>query len=106
MNGFTYRDGELHAEGVPLSRIAAEFGTPTYVYSRAAIAAAYPGVTLLTAYGRITGQVTRGSNGQPVPGAMVMAVRFAAGVAVDTVASDYTDESGHYTLYRDRKSVV
>ena len=41
MNGFTYRDGELHAEGVPLSRIAAEFGTPTYVYSRAAIAAAF-----------------------------------------------------------------
>ena len=38
---FAYRDGELHAEDVPLSAIAAQFGTPCYVYSRAAIAAAY-----------------------------------------------------------------
>ncbi|HEX4883389.1 MAG TPA: diaminopimelate decarboxylase [Casimicrobiaceae bacterium] len=39
--GFHYADGELCAEGVPLSRIAAEFGTPAYVYSRAALAANY-----------------------------------------------------------------
>jgi diaminopimelate decarboxylase len=38
---FAYRDGELHAEDVPLSAIAAQFGTPCYVYSRAAIAGAY-----------------------------------------------------------------
>jgi len=38
---FAYRDGELHAEGVPLSAVAAQFGTPCYVYSRAAITAAW-----------------------------------------------------------------
>lgn len=31
--GFTRRDGELHAEDVPLRHIAAEVGTPAYVYS-------------------------------------------------------------------------
>ncbi|WP_340589426.1 diaminopimelate decarboxylase [Erythrobacter alti] len=35
MDHFHLRDGELHAEDVPLSRIAAEVGTPVYVYSRA-----------------------------------------------------------------------
>jgi diaminopimelate decarboxylase len=37
MHHFAYRDGRLHAEGVPLDRIAAEVGTPVYVYSRATI---------------------------------------------------------------------
>lgn len=35
MNHFEVRGGELHCENVPLSRIAAEVGTPVYVYSRA-----------------------------------------------------------------------
>lgn len=35
MSYFTYQDGVLHAEGVALSAIAAEHGTPTYVYSKA-----------------------------------------------------------------------
>jgi len=35
MHHFQQKDGALHAEDVPLSRIAAEVGTPTYVYSRA-----------------------------------------------------------------------
>jgi len=39
--GFAYRNGTLHAEDVPLDEIARRFGTPCYVYSRAAIAAAY-----------------------------------------------------------------
>jgi diaminopimelate decarboxylase len=34
---FAYRDGQLCAEGVALEEIAAEFGTPCYVYSRAAL---------------------------------------------------------------------
>jgi diaminopimelate decarboxylase len=34
---FAYRDGRLHAEGVPLELIAQEVGTPAYVYSRATI---------------------------------------------------------------------
>ncbi|TCP35464.1 diaminopimelate decarboxylase [Sphingomonas sp. BK235] len=33
MDHFHYRDGELWCEGVPLARIAAEVGTPVYVYS-------------------------------------------------------------------------
>lgn len=41
MNAFQYRNGELHVEGLPLSYIAQHFGTPCYVYSRAALEAAY-----------------------------------------------------------------
>ena len=41
MSYFAYRDQQLHAEGVPLDRIAEAFGTPCYVYSRAALEAAY-----------------------------------------------------------------
>lgn len=41
MSFFASRHGELHAEDVALPRVAAEFGTPCYVYSRAAIADAY-----------------------------------------------------------------
>jgi diaminopimelate decarboxylase len=35
-NYFYYQQGELHCEQVPLSHIANNFGTPAYVYSRAA----------------------------------------------------------------------
>jgi diaminopimelate decarboxylase len=38
---FTYRDGELHAEDVPLAAIAERHGTPTYVYSTAVLRARY-----------------------------------------------------------------
>src|SRR5918911_4030484 len=38
---FDYRNGALFAEGVPLEEIARRYGTPCYVYSRAAIEAAY-----------------------------------------------------------------
>lgn len=34
MDHFELRNGELHAEDIPLSRIAEEIGTPVYVYSR------------------------------------------------------------------------
>jgi len=33
MHFFEYRGGDLHCEGVPLSRIADEVGTPVYIYS-------------------------------------------------------------------------
>jgi diaminopimelate decarboxylase len=36
---FQYRSGELRAGGVPLARLAAEHGTPLYVYHRPTIAA-------------------------------------------------------------------
>ena len=38
---FDYRDGELAAEGVALAEIAADHGTPCFVYSRAAIEDAF-----------------------------------------------------------------
>jgi diaminopimelate decarboxylase len=41
MNPFEFRHGELHVEDVPLSRLAAQFGTPLYVYSRAALSATF-----------------------------------------------------------------
>lgn len=37
MNHFESRDGALHCEAVPLSRIAEQLGTPTYVYSTATL---------------------------------------------------------------------
>lgn len=39
MSFFDLRNGELYAEDVPLARIAAEVGTPVYVYSRARLEA-------------------------------------------------------------------
>ena len=41
MSYFEYRNGELHAESVPLSAIAEQYGTPCYVYSRAALMASW-----------------------------------------------------------------
>jgi diaminopimelate decarboxylase len=37
MSHFSYQNGVLHAERTPLSKIAEAFGTPTYVYSKAAL---------------------------------------------------------------------
>lgn len=37
MSHFSYRNGELHAENTPLAQIAQQFGSPTYVYSKAAL---------------------------------------------------------------------
>lgn len=41
MDTFEYRNGQLCSEEVALTRIAEEFGTPTYVYSRDALERAY-----------------------------------------------------------------
>jgi diaminopimelate decarboxylase len=41
MKPFSLRHGILHAEDLPLADIAARHGTPCYVYSRAALTAAY-----------------------------------------------------------------
>jgi len=61
MNHFDYRNGRLYVEEVPLASIAAEVGTPCYIYSAAtlrrhykvfagAIASANPGVRTLVCY--------------------------------------------------------
>lgn len=41
MDAFTYRDGVLHAESLACTHLAKAVGTPCYVYSRAALTAAY-----------------------------------------------------------------
>ncbi len=41
MSVFARRDGTLHAESVALSAIATQYGTPCFVYSRAALEASY-----------------------------------------------------------------
>ena len=41
MNPLNRRGGVLHVEDVPLEAVAGEYGTPCYVYSRAALEAAY-----------------------------------------------------------------
>jgi len=41
VSAFTLRDGVLHVEDVALTAIADRFGTPCYVYSRAALTAAF-----------------------------------------------------------------
>ncbi|HZL35487.1 MAG TPA: diaminopimelate decarboxylase [Tepidisphaeraceae bacterium] len=37
MDFFTYKNGELYCEGVPAETIAAQVGTPAYVYSKATV---------------------------------------------------------------------
>lgn len=41
MSAFAYRNGALHAEEIPLARLAAEIGTPFYCYSSAALVERY-----------------------------------------------------------------
>ena len=41
MSGFAYKDGVLTVDGIDLTAIAAEWGTPTYIYSAAAIEERY-----------------------------------------------------------------
>ncbi len=57
MHHFAYKDGDLHCEGVALSHIADEVGTPCYVYSTATLqrharvlAEAFEGQDCLIAY--------------------------------------------------------
>ncbi len=41
MNFFALKDGVLHAENTPLTDIAAQYGTPCYVYSKQALTQAF-----------------------------------------------------------------
>ncbi|HVS26618.1 MAG TPA: diaminopimelate decarboxylase [Burkholderiales bacterium] len=41
MTYFSYRNKQLHAEAVALAHVAAQFGTPCYIYSKAALTVAY-----------------------------------------------------------------
>ena len=57
MNAFEYRNGMLHAEGVPVAELAERYGTPLFVYSRGylqaqltALTAAFAAVKPLICY--------------------------------------------------------
>lgn len=67
MDHFTYIDGTLHAEGVPLTQIAAAVGTPTYVYSTA---------TLLRHYGLFEQALS------PLPHLVCFAVKSLGNIAI------------------------
>jgi diaminopimelate decarboxylase len=45
VNPYHYKNGELYVEDVPLAEIAARVGTPSYIYSRAALTSAYQAYT-------------------------------------------------------------
>jgi diaminopimelate decarboxylase len=67
MDHFTYIDGQLHAEGVPLTAIAAAVGTPAYVYSTA---------TLLRHYGLFEQALS------PLPHLVCFAVKSLSNIAI------------------------
>ena len=41
MEAFHYQNGELYIEDMPAQEVASAYGTPVYIYSRAAIETAY-----------------------------------------------------------------
>jgi diaminopimelate decarboxylase len=49
VNPYQYKNGELYVEDVPVAEIAARVGTPSYIYSHAALRSAYEAYT--TAFG-------------------------------------------------------
>lgn len=73
MDHFTYIDGTLHAEDVPLTAIAAAVGTPVYVYSAA---------TLLRHYGLFEEALS------PLPHLVCFAVKSLGNVAVLKLLGD------------------
>jgi diaminopimelate decarboxylase len=54
VTGFTYREGALQCDGISISDIVREAGTPLYVYSGAAIRAAYAALDMALAGSRHT----------------------------------------------------
>jgi diaminopimelate decarboxylase len=73
MDHFTYKNGHLHAEDVPVSEIAAAVGTPFYVYSTA---------TLTRHYRLFTDALS------PLPHQVCFAIKSLSNVAVLKVLGD------------------
>lgn len=72
---FGYQDGQLCAEEVPLANLAAQYGTPLYVYSQAAVESAYD--DLVTHLGSLSPSLTifyaLKANGNPALGRLLAA---------------------------------
>jgi diaminopimelate decarboxylase len=99
MHHFAYRAGVLHAEDVPLDRIAAEVGTPFYCYSTATLtrhykvfAGAFADVRALVCYAMkansnqaVIATLARLGAGADVVSGGELARALAAGVAPDKI---------------------
>jgi len=80
MDLFTYRDRVLHAEGVPLPRLAEEFGTPTYVYSAGTIREHYR--RLSEAFSRLSPMICYSVKSSPNLGICALLGKLGAGMDV------------------------
>ena len=82
MDHFTYIDGELCCQGVRLGDIASEFGTPTYVYSRATLEEHYR--RLSTAFAELKPLIC--FSVKSCPNIHVLRVLVDAGAGLDVVS--------------------
>jgi diaminopimelate decarboxylase len=78
---FSYTNGRLHAESIPLAEIAAAVGTPTYVYSKAALLARAAAVREAQAPGGLVCYAVK-ANGNPV----LLRLLAAAGLGADVTS--------------------
>jgi diaminopimelate decarboxylase len=85
MDCFALRESALWCEGVPLQRIAAEVGTPVYVYSTAAIAGQARGMREAVA-GSGSGDPLVAFAVKANPNSAVLRVVAAAGLGADVVS--------------------
>lgn len=83
MSVLEYRQGELHMEGANLCTIAANMGTPTYVYSRAAITEAYQ--EYANALGNTAGMICYAVKASSNIGVLSLLARLGAGFDIVSV---------------------
>lgn len=91
--GFGYYDGRLHAESIPLTEIAAAVGTPTYVYSQAALlggAAAIREAAAVHAPGALVCYAVK-ANGNPT----LLRLLAQAGLGADVTSGGELFLAGH-----------
>lgn len=77
MEHFQYREHQLHAEDIPCTDLAERFGTPLYVYSRAAIEARYKAYT--SAFGEHPHQIHYAVKANSNLGVLNLLARLGAG---------------------------
>lgn len=82
MAHFDYRGGVLHAEDVPLDRLAAEVGTPFYLYSSAALEEAYRRFEAALAAERLNFRICYAVKANPHQAIIATFARLGAGADV------------------------
>jgi hypothetical protein len=86
---FNLRRGALHVEDMPLQAVAERFGTPTYVYSRAALAGAYRAFE--SAFADALARVPSRMAGSPAP-LVCYAVKANPNLAILNLFAQHQDE--------------